>query len=89
MPEWFFCGVGRGTLNNVGDDRSAWALAMEWTSRLTTIGLEMSLPGAGGYFLDRWLGTLPVFVICGVILGFAVGMFQLMQLAKPGGSPRS
>jgi ATP synthase protein I len=57
---------------------------MEWTSRLTGIALEMALPGLGGYGLDRWLGTEPVLLIVGVFLGFGIGMWQLLLLAKTG-----
>lgn len=55
---------------------------MEWTSRVSNIGLEMVLPGAGGYGLDRWLGTLPLFLILGVLLGCVIGMLSLLHLAK-------
>jgi F0F1-type ATP synthase assembly protein I len=61
---------------------------MEWSSRLTTIGLEMVLPTVGGYGLDRVWGTLPVFLILGMILGLAVGMWHLMQLATSSDSRR-
>ena len=44
------------------------AIAIEWSTRLMTIGLEMALPAAGGYWLDRRVGTSPVFVILGAIL---------------------
>ena len=60
-------------------------MAIEWSSRLTVIGLEMALPAAGGYWLDRRFGTAPVFVILGAILGFAAGMFHLLQIAKEQG----
>jgi hypothetical protein len=69
--------------NHSEDDRSPWGLAMEWSSRVTNIALEMALPSLGGYWLDRWLGTLPIFLILGAVVGFAVGMLHLMQLAKP------
>jgi len=55
---------------------------MEWSSRLTTIGLEMLLPALGGYGLDSWIGTQPIFLLLGLLLGFAVGMLHLLQLTK-------
>jgi ATP synthase protein I len=61
---------------------------MEWVSRVTTIALEMALPGFGGYWLDQWLGTKALFLCVGVLLGFCVGMLQLLQLAKTGSPPR-
>jgi ATP synthase protein I len=66
------------------EDRSPLALAMEWTSRLTTISLEMVLPGLLGYWVDQKLGTRVVFLLLGVIAGFSVGMWHLVKLA---GSP--
>lgn len=38
-----------------------------------------------GYFLDRWLKTAPVILLVGVGLGFAVGLFRLVQLSKTAG----
>ena len=46
------------------------AIAIEWSTRLMAIGLEMALPAAGGYWLDLRVGTSPLFVILGAILGF-------------------
>ena len=67
------------------DERSPIAIAMEWSARLTTIGLEMAIPAGGGYWLDLRIGTSPVFVILGAMLGFAAGMFHLMQIARQKG----
>jgi ATP synthase protein I len=65
------------------DDRSPLVLALEWTSRITTIALEMVLPCLVGFWLDQWLGTWVVLVVLGAIVGFAAGMWQLIQLSKP------
>jgi F0F1-type ATP synthase assembly protein I len=70
------------------DDRPPMAVAMEWSTRLMAIGLEMALPAGGGYWLDLRIGTSPVFVILGATLGFAVGMFQLLQIARQQGPPK-
>jgi F0F1-type ATP synthase assembly protein I len=69
------------------DERLPIAIAMEWSARLMTIGLEMALPAGGGYWLDLQLGTRPVFLILGAMLGFAVGMFHLMQIARQKNPP--
>ena len=55
------------------------------------IGLEMAIPPAGGYWLDLRVGTSPLFVILGAILGFVGGMFHLLQIAGQKGpsQPRS
>lgn len=64
------------------DDRSPMSIGLEWSTRLMAIGLEMALPAAGGCWLDLRIGTSPVFVILGTILGFAGGMFHLLQIAR-------
>lgn len=33
-----------------------------------------------GYFLDRWLGTSPWLLVAGVILGAAVGFYELIRV---------
>jgi ATP synthase protein I len=35
----------------------------------------------GGVFLDKWLGTLPILTLVGVVLGLAVSGYLLYQLA--------
>ena len=57
-------------------------IAIEWSTRLMTIGLEMALPAAGGYWLDLRVGTLPTFVILGAILGFVTGILHLLRIAR-------
>ena len=69
-------------MNPSSDDRSPIARALGIVSRLTAIGLEMALPGLGGCGLDRWLGTTPLLLFVGVLLGFVVGMYELLRLAK-------
>jgi ATP synthase protein I len=69
-------------VNESDKDRPPLVVAMEWVSRLTTIALEMALPGLGGYGLDRWLGTEPILLILGVFLGFGIGMWHLLLLTK-------
>ena len=70
-------------MKNSPDDRSPLALAMAWTSRATTISLEMVLPGLLGYWADQYFGTGIVLLVVGVVLGFATGMRHLTQLTKP------
>jgi F0F1-type ATP synthase assembly protein I len=63
---------------------------MQSASRITTIALGFSMPALIGFGLDRWLGTMPVATITGAILGFPLGMFQTLRLAReaPGKSSR-
>jgi len=63
------------------DDRPPLARAAEWTSRVTTISLEMVLPGLVGLWIDQKLGTKALFLVLGVILGFATGLWSLIRLS--------
>jgi F0F1-type ATP synthase assembly protein I len=67
-------------MENPPDDRSSYASAMQWVSRITSIGIEMVLPGLIGYWIDLRLGTKPLLLIFGVILGFVGGIWQLIKL---------
>ncbi len=72
------------------DDRDPLARAVEWTSRVTTISFEMVLPGMVGFWIDQRLGTKAIFLVLGVVLGFATGLWHLIRLGKsspPGGKP--
>lgn len=71
--------------NSDPDERPLMAIAVEWSARLMTITLEIALPAAGGYWLDRRFHTLPILVLVGAMLGFVLGMYQLLQLARPKG----
>ena len=64
------------------DDRSPFAQAAEWSSRATTISLEMVVPGLIGLWIDRQLGTVMVFLVLGVALGMTTGMLHLVRLAS-------
>ncbi len=59
--------------------QSPWAFA--------SVGLELVIPVAlltyGGYRLDGWLGTLPLFLILGVFLGMAVGFYSVFRRVLP------
>ena len=58
------------------------AVAMVWSSRITTIAMEMVLPALLGIWADRRLGTGILFLLLGVVFGFILGMWSLLKLAK-------
>ena len=58
------------------------AKAMAWSSRITTISLEMVVPGLAGLWVDRKIGTEPVLLIVGMVLGFTLGIYQLVKLGE-------
>ncbi len=72
------------------DERSPYAQALEWTSRVMSISMELIAPPLIGYWLDRRMGTLPLFLIVGVALGFITATMSLVQLSKrpPNGDKR-
>lgn len=51
------------------------------------IGIDLSCMTVGGFWLgrnlDRWLGSEPAFLIVGVLLGLAVGIFSIVKMIKP------
>jgi hypothetical protein len=53
----------------------------EWVQRIISIALEMVLPALLGHWLDGRWGTEPWLVSCGAVLGFAVAMWHLINLA--------
>jgi F0F1-type ATP synthase assembly protein I len=69
-------------MDNLPDGRSPYALAMEWVTRITTISLEMVLPGVMGYWIDQRLGTKALFLLIGLSFGLVGGMWQLIKLTK-------
>ncbi len=59
------------------------AQAMAWSSRITTISMEMVLPAVFGHWLDERLGTQWVFVMLGAIAGMTVGIMHLVRMTDP------
>jgi hypothetical protein len=66
------------------DDRSAFAKAAHWSSRIMTIALEMSLPGLAGHWMDERMGTGHVLLIAGVLLGCGVAFWELVRIGRDG-----
>lgn len=44
--------------------------------------LALVVPAAVGFFVDKMLGTLPLFLLVGLGLGFAVGLYYVYQALK-------
>ena len=56
-------------------------LAMGWVAKITTVALEMVIPGAiGAWADDRW-GT-SFLALLGLVVGVTVGMWHLVQMTK-------
>jgi ATP synthase protein I len=63
-------------------DPSAWKALGE----LSTVGLTLVLATviglAGGYYLDKWLGTSPWLTLIGLLFGIAAGFVNLFRSVK-------
>jgi F0F1-type ATP synthase assembly protein I len=68
-----------------GDGRSPLALGLEWSSRITTVALEMVVPALLGYWLDQKLGTRFAFLAGGAVLGFVAGLMSLLRMTRSNG----
>ena len=45
----------------------------------TLIGAILIL-GFIGYFIDEWLGTSPIFLLIGLLLGIIVGFYEIAKI---------
>jgi ATP synthase protein I len=63
-------------------EKSAWSALAE----LSSVGFSMVLATviglAGGYFLDRWLGTKPWLLLLGLGFGIAAGFVIFFRSVK-------
>ena len=51
-----------------------------------TFVLILSLLVTGGFFVDKLLGTLPLFLLAGLAIGFAGGLYYVyLEIEKLGG----
>ena len=64
------------------DQRDIWCAA----GLLSTVGMVLvaSIFGCflGGYALDRWLGTVPIFSTVGLTLGVAAGFWEVIRIIR-------
>ncbi len=65
-PDW------NGPTNPLGE-------ALEWAARIMAVSIEMVLPGLGGEWLDRRLGT-SFLVIAGFTFGILAGVSHLLLM---------
>ncbi|MCG8583161.1 MAG: AtpZ/AtpI family protein [Pirellulales bacterium] len=64
------------------DERNPMVAAMAWVSRITTVAIEMVLPGVVGSWLDRRWGT-GFLALTGFAIGVSVGMWHLLKMVRP------
>ena len=68
-------------LRTLAPDLSWMAEAMNWVSKITTVVLEMVLPGLAGIWLDNQLET-QFLTLLGFALGVSLGMWHLIMMTK-------
>lgn len=83
--------VARKPINNneredttgVGDEDASLASITRQYAHYAITGLmfpvSIALGFFGGYMLDRWLGTVPLFALIGLIFGVAAAIRNLLQ----------
>lgn len=60
----------------------AWKSVGELASIGMTMVLATVIGLAGGYYLDRWLGTSPWLMLAGLGFGVAAGFVSLFRVVK-------
>ena len=58
---------------------SSWKPLYELSTVGITLVLSTVIGLAGGYYLDRWLGTTPWLLLTGLLLGIAAGFVNLFR----------
>jgi len=66
---------------NSSDDRSPMARGMGMVGRVMAASMMMVLPGLGGQWLDRKLGTC-LLVLVGFALGITVSIYYLLLITS-------
>lgn len=73
-------------MNNRNEENGMWVTL--WREALTslTLGWDLALPIFGGvlagYWLDRWLGTGHVFTLGLLVLGVAIGYYNVARFIR-------
>ena len=62
-----------------GEDQSAWKALGELSTVGMTLVLATVIGLAGGYYLDKWLGTSPWLTLIGLGFGIAAGFVNLFR----------
>jgi len=65
-----------------GEEQSAWKALGELSTVGMTLVLATVIGLAGGYYLDKWLGTSPWLTLIGLGFGIAAGFVNLFRSVK-------
>jgi ATP synthase protein I len=68
-----------------GEEQSAWRALGELSTVGMTLVLATVIGLAGGYYLDKWLGTSPWLTLIGLGFGIAAGFVNLFRTVNRAG----
>jgi ATP synthase protein I len=57
----------------------SWGLVFDIGIRM---GVSVAIGLGAGLLLDNWLGTRPIFILLGMILGISAAMYTLWDVAR-------
>jgi F0F1-type ATP synthase assembly protein I len=52
------------------------------------LGLSVVIGVGAGVLLDNWLGTRPIFILVGMVVGIAAAMYSIWEVARDEWKPR-
>lgn len=58
------------------------AIGFEWASRIMVVGATFAVPALAGHWVDTRAGSKPIGLLVGMVLGFIVGMSQLLRVVR-------
>ena len=61
----------------------AWLIALRMTGLGWYVAACVVIGVAGGFWIDKLLGTTPLFIILGTILGSATAFWGLYKMVQP------
>jgi ATP synthase protein I len=64
------------------DNRSPWRALGGLATVGITLVVAITLATIGGYFLDDWLGSKPLFTLIGLAVGIATGAREFFRMIK-------
>lgn len=64
------------------NSRKTTASAYRWANQVTSLGIELVIPIAGGWWIDTKYGLSPWLTVCGVLLGAVLGTLGLSKLIR-------
>jgi len=68
-----------------GEEQSAWKALGELSTVGMTLVLATVIGLAGGYYLDKWLGTSPWLTLIGLGFGIVAGFVNLFRTVNRAG----